>query len=242
MIHSAMILAAGRGERMRPLTDHTPKALIPVAGKPLIVYHLEKLSRLDIKNIIINISYLADNIREALGDGTQFDVNITYSYEPEALETGGGIYQALPLLGDKPFLVISSDIFTDYDFGNLLNKNIKHLAHLILAPNPGYHPKGDFSLGSNGFVKNIPEYTYASMGVFHPNLFRRCQPGRFSVVPLLIKAIANQQVTGELYQGLWHNVGTIEELKLLELPRSVIPVRSTMSKASKLSNGNPAKT
>jgi len=206
---------------MRPLTDHTPKALIPVAGKPLIVYHLEKLSRLDIKNIIINISYLAENIREALGDGTQFDVNITYSYEPEALETGGGINQALPLLGDKPFLVISSDIYTDYDFKNLLyisnnlNKQSDLLAHLILAPNPDYHPKGDFSLGKNGFVKNIPEYTYASMGVIHPDLFLGCQPGRFSVVPLLLKAIANQQVTGELYQGLWHNVGTVEELEKL---------------------------
>lgn len=207
---------------MRPLTDHTPKALIPVAGKPLIVHHLEKLSKLNIKNIIINISYLAENIRETLGDGSKFDLKITYSYEPAALETGGGIYQALPLLGTEPFLVISSDIYSDYDFKNLLNKsnilnkNKAILAHLILAPNPDYHPKGDFSLDSNGFVKNIPEYTYASMGVFHPDLFLGCQPGKFSVVPLLLKAIVNQQITGELYQGLWYNVGTMEELKLVE--------------------------
>lgn len=221
-MRSAMILAAGRGERMRPLTDHMPKALIPVAGKPLIVHHLEKLSKLNVKNIIINISYLAENIRETLGDGSKFDLKITYSDEPEALETGGGIFQALPLLGAEPFLVISSDIYTDYNFKNLLNKsnninkNTAILAHLILAPNPGYHPKGDFSLDSNGFVKNIPEYTYASMGVFHPDLFLGCQPGKFSVVPLLLKAIANQQVTGELYQELWYNVGTIDELKLAE--------------------------
>ena len=215
-MRSAMILAAGRGERMRPLTDHIPKALIPIAGKPLIVYHLEKLSRLNIKNIMINISYLAENIREALGDGSQFDVNITYSYESEALETGGGIYQALPLLGPEPFLVISSDIYTDFDFKNLLDKDIKSLAHLILVPNPKYHPRGDFSLDKNGIIYNTPEYTYASMGIFHPDLFLGCQPGRFSVVPLLQKAMNNQKVTGELYQGLWHNVGTMEELRLVE--------------------------
>ena len=221
-MRSAMILAAGRGERMRPLTDHTPKALVPVAGKPLIVHHLEKLSKINIKNIVINISYLAENIREALGDGSQFDVNITYSYEPEALETGGGIYQALSLLGSDPFLVISSDIYTDYDFKNLLDisnkleKQTALLAHLILAPNPAYHPQGDFALDNNGFVKNIPEYTYASMGVFHPDLFLGCQQGKFSIVPLLLKAMSKQHVTGELYPGLWHNVGTVEELKFLE--------------------------
>ncbi len=204
---------------MRPLTDHIPKALVSVAGKPLIVYHLEKLSKLNIKNIVINISYLADNIHEALGDGSKYDLNITYSYEPEALETGGGIFQALPLLGTEPFLVISSDLYTDYDFGNIvdiLNQRPDCLAHLILAPNPSWHSKGDFSLDKNGFVYNSPQYTYANIGIFHRDLFHGCQPGRFSFVPLLKKAMENQQVTGELYQGLWHNVGTIEELDLVE--------------------------
>jgi MurNAc alpha-1-phosphate uridylyltransferase len=216
-ITSAILLSAGRGERLRPYTDHIPKPLISVAGKPLIIHHLEKLSQIGIKNVVINISYLAEKIQNTLGDGSQFNLNITYSYEPQALETGGGIFQALSLLGDQPFLVISSDIYTDYDFKNLLNKSFSHLAHLILTPNPDYHTKGDFSVQEDGFLNNTPQYTYANIGLFHPDFFKECTREKFPLAPLLRKAIDQHQVTGELYKGLWYNIGSVEEWEKLKL-------------------------
>lgn len=216
-MNSAIILCAGRGERMRPLTDTTPKALLPVKGKPLVVHHLEKLSSIGIKNIVINISHLADQIKKTLGDGSSWGVKIQYSEEPTPLETGGGIFQALPLLGNKPFLAISGDIYTNYPFENLLTfpEDGAYLAHLILVPNPSYHPNGDFSITKNNFLSNQPEYTYASMGVLHPTLFSHCKPGKFRLAPLLREAIDRQKATGELYQGLWHNVGTVKEWEIL---------------------------
>lgn len=214
----AILLAAGRGERLRPLTDTLPKPLIPINGKPLIVYHLEKLSSIGIKDVVINVSYLADQIRDTLGDGKKFGLKILYSFEPEALETGGGIFQALPLLGDNPFLVISSDIYTDFPFESLLTDHgdKTSLAHLILVPNPSYHPKGDFSLDAAGRITNTPEYTYASMGLIHPDFFKGCTPGRFALAPLLREAAEQKRVTGDIYKGIWYNVGTLEEVQLLE--------------------------
>ena len=213
----AILLSAGRGERLRPLTDTLPKPLIPINHKPLIVYHLEKLSAIGIKDVVINISYLADQIRDTLGDGKKFDLNITYSYEPEVLETGGGIVQALPLLGDEPFLVISADIYTDFPYETLSKHSLDNtLAHLILVPNPPFHPAGDFSLDSTGRISNTPAYTYANLGVYHPDLFRDCSPGKYPLGPLLRKAADLRLLSGDIYKGVWYNVGTLEELQKLE--------------------------
>jgi MurNAc alpha-1-phosphate uridylyltransferase len=226
----AILLSAGRGERMRPLTDTIPKPLILINNKPLIFYHLEKLASIGIKNVVINISHLADKIRETVGDGKKFNLNIIYSYEPEALETAGGILKALPLLGNEPFLVISSDIYTDYPYENLLS-GYQHeeraarqrisldgsvLAHLLLAPNPDYHPEGDFSIDKNGLLTNTPQYTFANIGLYNPDLFKNCTPGKSPLGPLLRKAIERHLISGELYNGVWYNVGTLDELKKIE--------------------------
>jgi MurNAc alpha-1-phosphate uridylyltransferase len=212
----AMLLAAGRGERLRPLTDKTPKPLIPVHGKPLIAYTLEKLPAIGITEVVINISYLAKQFPKTLGDGSQFGLAITYSYEPEVLETGGGILQALPLLGNEPFLVISGDIYTEYPFEKLVLPDHK-LAHLVLAPNPNFHPEGDYSLTTNNLLSFAPpKYTYASFGILHPKLFEDAKPGNFSFIPLINKRLPNGLITGELYTGIWHNIGTIQELDNLK--------------------------
>lgn len=214
----AILLSAGRGERMRPLTDTIPKALIPIKDKALIIHQLEKLASIGIKDVVINISHLADKMRNTLGDGKKFNLNIHYSYEPEMLETGGGIFNALPLLGNEPFLVISSDIYTDYPYEKLvtLAKGFTSLAHLVLVPNPDYNTQGDFSLDSNGLISNTPEHTYASISLCHPDLFKGCTPGRFRLAPLFREAAERHLVTGELYPGHWYNVGTMEELKKIE--------------------------
>ena len=213
----AILLSAGRGERLRPMTDTIPKPLIPINGKPLIIYHLEKLSAIGIKDVVINISYLADQIRDTLGDGKKFNLNIHYSYEPDVLETGGGIVQALPLLGDEPFLVISADIYTDFPLETLSRMSLGNsLAHLILVPNPPFHPEGDFSLDSTGRISNTPAYTYANLGVYHPDFFRDCSPGKVPLGPLLRKAADLHLLTGDIYKGIWYNVGTLEEVEKLE--------------------------
>lgn len=214
----AMILAAGRGNRMRPLTDHTPKPLVEVCGKPLIVHHLLNFAAAGITEVVINISHLAEKIQQSLGNGEQYGVTIQYSYEPIALETGGGIYQALPLLGDKPFVIISADIWTDYPLTKLkaiLAPN--HLAHLIMVDNPSFHPDGDFVL-TNGYLNlgDIQKLTYASIGVIHPHLFKNSPGGFFRLADALLKpAIAAKQITGEHYHGKWANLGTIEEWQQL---------------------------
>jgi N-acetyl-alpha-D-muramate 1-phosphate uridylyltransferase len=212
----AMILAAGRGERLRPLTDRTPKPLINVRGKPLIEWHLEKLVRAGVRDIVINLSWLGAQIRESLGDGKRWNARIDYSEEGAIpLETGGGIFRALPLLGPEPFFLVNGDVFTNLDYPQLVLP-ANALAHLVLVPNPAHHTKGDFGL-LNGQVVDGPEprYTYSGIGVYHPELFAGCSDGRFPLVPLLRKAMSSQQVTGEFYDGLWTDVGTVERLHLL---------------------------
>jgi len=211
----AMILAAGRGERMRPLTDSIPKPLITVADKPLIVHHILNLAHEGFTDIVINVSYLAEQIQNYLGDGSQYQVSIQYSYEPIALETGGGIKNALPLLGKDPFLIINSDVWTNYPL-HKLPKKINHLAHLILVNNPGFNTHGDFGF-DNGFLSMIekPAYTYSGIGVLHPELFNATQQESFRLADLLIPAIKQQKISGELYQGTWIDVGTPDRLSAL---------------------------
>jgi len=213
----AMLLAAGRGDRMRPLTDQTPKALLAVRGKPLIVHHLERLARGGVHEVVINLAWLGARIREALGDGSAYGVSIRYSDEgSRALETGGGIFKALPWLGSEPFLVVNADVFTDFDFSTL-QLPADAWAKLLLVPNPAHHPNGDFPLEDGRIVaEGSPLWTYAGIGVYRPELFRGCQPGRFALLPLLRRAIAARRLLGELYEGTWSDVGTVERLAALQ--------------------------
>lgn len=209
----AMILAAGRGERLRPLTDALPKPLVEVAGKPLIVYHLEALARAGFREIVINQGHLGGLLREALGEGERWGVTIHWSDEqPEALETGGGIFQALPLLGSAP-LVINGDVWTDYPFTRL--RAVKcDWAHLVMVPNPPHNPDGDFSLVSARIRDSGPQkLTFSGIGVYSPRLFTGCRPGKFSVVPLLRNAMREHLVTGETFSGWWDDIGTVERLE-----------------------------
>jgi N-acetyl-alpha-D-muramate 1-phosphate uridylyltransferase len=208
-----MILAAGRGERLRPLTDQIPKPLLQVRGKPLIVWHLESLARAGVREVVINLSWLAAQIREALGNGERWGVSIRYSDEGAvALETGGGIFRALPLLGPGPFILLNGDVFTDIDCTRLELAADAH-AHLLLVPNPPHHPAGDFALQGDMISESgEPRYTYSGVAKFHPDFFAGCSDGRFPLLPLLRRAIANQRLTGELYRGLWTDVGTAERL------------------------------
>lgn len=209
----AMILAAGRGERMRPLTDHTPKPLLKAGDKPLIVHHIEALRAAGFREFVINLAHLGERIRATLGDGVAFGADIVYSQEPEgALETGGGIFNALPLLGDSPFLVVNGDIWTDYPFAKL-PPSLTGLAHLVLVDNPRHHPQGDFAV-EHGRVKDIGELrlTFTGISVLHPALFAGCKPGRYPLAPLLRRAMAADQVSGERYRGIWWDIGTPERL------------------------------
>lgn len=185
-----MILAAGRGERMRPLTDQLPKPLLPVAGRPLIEHHITALVAVGLRELVINISYRAEQIREALGDGSRLGAAIRYSLEqPSALETGGGIHRALPLLGPGPFAVINGDVWTDYDFAGL-SKRTDGLAHLVLVDNPEHHPAGDFHLAAGKVLASgEPRLTFSGIGVYRPELFAGCQPGAFPLAPLLREAM-----------------------------------------------------
>jgi len=214
-----MILAAGRGERMRPLTDSVPKPLLSVAGKRLIDYHLERLSSAGFREVVINTAWLGDMIEQALGDGSNLGLSITYSRErPDALETGGGIHRALPLLGSAPFLLVNGDVWTDIDFGALRrDPPADSLAHLVLVPNPPQHPRGDFRL-EHGFVSEGEgtRHTYSGIGIFRPGLFADCAPGKFPLLPLLRQAIAQRRLTGELHPGLWNDIGTVERLEALD--------------------------
>lgn len=212
----AMILAAGRGERMRPLTDHTPKPLLQVAGRPLIEHTLLALTRAGFNDIVINTAWLGEQIEARLGDGSRFGIRLGYSRESTLLETGGGIHQALSLLGAEPFLVVNGDVASDYPFGQLPTSP-EGLAHLVLVDNPSHHPDGDFGLNA-GRVENTgcPRLTFSGIGVYRPQLFADCQPGRFPLAPLLRQAIDHAQVSGEHYPGFWLDVGTVERLRLLE--------------------------
>lgn len=208
----AMILAAGKGERMRPLTLHTPKPLIPVAGVPLIEYHLRALAQAGVTEVVINHAWLGDRIEAHLGDGARFGLQIVYSKESQPLETGGGIYQALPLLGADPFILVNGDVFTDYDFA-VLQKPLQDLAHLVLINNPEHHLEGDFSLEEGRVLApTTATLTYSGIAVLHPELFAGCQAGAFKLAPLLRQAIAQGQVSGEQFNGCWIDVGTPERL------------------------------
>lgn len=211
----AMLLAAGRGDRMRPLTDKTPKCLLIAGDKCLIEHQIFALKQAGIKDIVINVCYLAEQIMETLGDGKKYKVNLQYSVEPSALETGGGLLQALPLLGDEPFIVMSTDIWTDYPLQNLIHKIDDQLAHLILVNNPGYHPAGDYYLDDKNYLHLTGEnkLTYASFCVLHPHLFVGWQSGVFRLPDVWNPYIELQQVTGEHYRGNWFNVGSPEELE-----------------------------
>jgi len=211
-----MLLAAGRGERMRPLTDRTPKPLLLVRGKPLIVHHLECLARSGVREIVINLAWLGGQIRAALGDGQAYGVAIRYCDEGDrALETGGGIFNALPWLGSEPFLVVNADVYTDFDFARL-RIEADAWAHLLLVPNPVQHPSGDFALEHGRVLaEGTPRWTYAGIGVYRAQLFAGCQPGRFALLPLLRRAIEAQRLYGEVYAGLWSDVGTVERLQAL---------------------------
>ena len=212
----AMILAAGRGERMRPLTDHTPKPLLPAGGRPLIEHLIVALVEAGITELVINHAHLGEQVEATLGDGSRWAASIRYSPEGEALETAGGIHRALPLLGDDPFLVVNGDIATDFPFATLLDRPID-LAHLVLVPNPEHHPRGDFGL-QDGKAMDGGEirYTFGGIGVYRPELFKDCVPGRFPLAPLLRSAMTLGSVSGELHQGMWMDIGTMERLQAFD--------------------------
>ena len=215
----AMILAAGRGERMRPLTDTTPKPLLPVAGKPLIVHQIERLVAAGLTELVINHAHLGAQIEQALGDGRALGASIQYSPEGHgrALETGGGIRRALPWLGPEPFLVTNGDIFADIDY-RALHLAPGDLATLVLVENPSQHPQGDFVLGAHGRVLSSGArcLTFAGVGVYAPALFAACTPGAFPLAPLLRQAIAQGRVGGHYHDGAWMDIGTPERLHQLE--------------------------
>lgn len=211
-----MILAAGRGERMRPLTDQTPKPLLPVGGKPLIVHHIERLATAGFRDLVINYAHLGEQIPQALGDGGRWGLRIRYSPEWPALETGGGIFQALPLLGPDPFLVINGDVWSDYDPASA-RIGEGDLAHLVLVDNPPFRPQGDFALiGTRVREVGEPRLTFSGIGVYRPALFAGCQPGAFPLAPLLRAAMAEDRVGGERHGGCWFDIGTPERLQSLD--------------------------
>jgi len=213
----AMILAAGRGERMRPLTDLAPKPLLRVGGKPLIVWHLERLAQAGIKDIVINHAHLGAQIESALGDGSQWGLHIQYSPEKIALETAGGIANALPLLGDAPFLVVNGDVFTDIDFATL-KLDSPNLAHLVMIDNPPQHMAGDFVLlNEKVTLEGVKKLTFSGIGVYHPDLFASVVRGDTAkLAPLLKAAMIQGLVSGSYHQGEWHDIGTPERLHALD--------------------------
>ena len=219
----AMLLAAGRGERLRPLTDAVPKALVLAGGKPLISWHLERLAASGCKDVVVNVSYLGSQIVERIGDGSRFGMNIQYSKEPEPLETAGGIATALALLAPEPFLLVNADVYCECDFRRLLGYDLgASLAHLVLVPNPPHRPKGDFTLEGRlvrGGAESaaVERYTYAGVAVISPRLVSGIRPGsKAPLAPLLYAAADAGQLTGELYGGVWQDVGTRERLAELE--------------------------
>lgn len=232
----ALIFAAGLGERMRPLTERTPKPLLPAGGKPLIVWHLEKLAALGVREVVINTSWLAEQFPQTLGDGAQWGLRLAYSYEgPTPLETGGGMHHALSLLGDAPFLAINGDIWTDYDFARLPREPAGD-AHLVLVDNPPHHPRGDFALDEDGNVHSdgASRLTFSGIGVYRARLFANWRaivgdaegaeavPPRFKLAPLLRAAMERESVSGEYHAGGWTDVGTPE--RLAQLDRQLLSV------------------
>jgi N-acetyl-alpha-D-muramate 1-phosphate uridylyltransferase len=215
----AMLLAAGRGERLRPLTDALPKALVEAGGKPLIGWHLERLAAAGARDAVINVSHLGERIIERIGDGGRYGLRVQYSRERERLETAGGIVNALHLLGREPFLLVNADVYCECDFSRLMKIHLgERLAHLVLVPNPPHRAAGDFSL-AHGRVGDqpAPRYTYAGVAVVSPSLLDPVKPGdKAPLGPLLYRAAAEGRLGGELYPGLWQDVGTVERLAELE--------------------------
>ncbi len=213
----AMLLAAGRGERMRPLTDSCPKPLLQVAGKPLIAWHLERIAAAGIRDVVINLSWLGEMIATALGDGASFGLRIAYSREPwPALETGGGLVQALSLLGNGPFLLVNGDVYTDVDFGQL-SLGADDLAQLVLVPNPEHNQKGDFHLAQGRInVGSGERLTYSGVALLDPQIFAGAAPGRFPLLPWLLRARDAGRLGGQKHAGTWLDIGTPERLAQLD--------------------------
>lgn len=212
----AMILAAGRGERMRPLTDQTPKPLLQAGGKALIEYHLDNLTQAGIEAVVINHAWLGEQIETALGDGRRYGLRIVYSREGEALETAGGIQRALPLLGDGPFIAINGDIWTDYSLASLPPEPAA-MAHLVMVDNPPQHPAGDFMLQAGRLLPEGPAcLTFSGIGLYRPELFAGLKPGKSPLAPLLRAAMARGEISGEHYPGRWFDIGTPERLQELD--------------------------
>ena len=213
----AMILAAGRGERLRPLTDELPKPLLKVGGKSLIEYHLENLADAGFNEIIINTAWLAETIHQQLGDGSEYGISIQYSDEGTALETAGGIIHALPLLGEQPFLVVNGDIWCDFDFSSLVNFKLATQAHLVLVNNPEHNPAGDFAL-QQGIIQNSGKqmHTYSGIGIYSSAFFKEQKAGALPLAPIIRGKSDKSLVSGQFHNGLWTDAGTIERLKELD--------------------------
>lgn len=221
-----MILAAGRGQRMRPLTDHTPKPLLTVGGQPLIVWHIKRLAKAGLRDIVINHAWLGEKIESTLGDGSQWGVSIRYSPEPTALETAGGIANALPLLGQAPFLVINGDTWCDWPVENASTDALRpplsattSLAHLVMVANPTHHPEGDFAINDGGKLSEAgnARLTYSGLGIYHPDLFKAIGTQEPTPLgPILKQAMTKGLITGEVHRGQWMDIGTPERLEQLD--------------------------
>lgn len=223
MTSTAMILAAGLGQRMRPLTNSLPKPMLSAGGKPLLQYHLEALARTGVSKVIINLAYLGDKIREFVGHGEKFGLDVIYSEEPEPLETAGALLHAIDALGDEPFILINGDVWTDFPLDNLLQRGLGEEldGHLILVPNPDFHPKGDFSPNLAGILENnaaLKTFTFAGISLLHPRLIKNYPNKRqkFPLGEVLRYAIERQRLSAEVYIGGWSDVGTPERLSILD--------------------------
>jgi MurNAc alpha-1-phosphate uridylyltransferase len=211
-----MILAAGRGERLRPLTDRIPKSLVQVRGESLLERHLNNVRTAGITDVVINLGWLGDRIVERIERGERYGLDVTYSDERgDVLETGGGIHKALPKLGDKPFLVVNADIYTDMPIPDVALAD-EHLGHLVMVPAPDYRPRGDFNI-EDGLVRNgdDPAYTFSGVAIYRPEFFAGCEAGRFPLAPLLREAADAGRLSGSVFEGLWADVGTPERLAAL---------------------------
>ena len=219
----AMILAAGLGQRMRPLTDHLPKPLLSVGGKPLLQYHLENLHAAGVREVVINLAYLGEKIRAFVGDGSRFDLQVEYSEELEPLETAGAILKALPLLGDEPFVLVNGDVWSDYPLQNLIRHSLdrQFSGHLVLVPNPAFHPSGDFALAQAGLLvadPDHPRYTFAGISLLRPQMiaeYPQCRE-KFPLGEVLRYEISHGRLTAQVYEGAWSDVGTPERLAVLD--------------------------